>query len=92
MVKITKRINRDGLRNLCINKKWFTCGDCEAYETMLNKTNKDLTDNDVIEIAKDIYDNSYIERFADEYGVSFEEVFDNMVFEVFKIVNVFVIR
>lgn len=92
MVKLKKRIFRDELRRLCINKDWYTCGTVEQYDRLFNKLHDDMTDEEILYVARDIYKHSAIERFAREYGVPEEEVFDNIVYEVFEIVHTFVVR
>jgi hypothetical protein len=51
-----------------------------------------MNDDGIVEVCKDIYDHSDVEKTAEEYGVSYEEVFDNIVYEVFEIVHTFVER
>ena len=51
----------DDLKNLCMAKKWYTLGDQECFEKMLNKCKKsNITTEDIIEIAKDIHVYSYL--------------------------------
>ncbi|MDE7272638.1 MAG: hypothetical protein K2N95_06185 [Lachnospiraceae bacterium] len=48
---------RDSLRNLCIEKQWYTRGDCAEYEKLLSMTGdgeKHITTNDIVEIAENI--------------------------------------
>lgn len=91
-VTLTKRIFRDELRRLCINKDWYTCGDIKAYDNLFNMLHEDMDDTEIIGICIDIYDHSDVERFSKEYGVSYEDTFDNIVFEVYEIVHTFVKR
>lgn len=91
-ISISRRIFRDELRRLCINKEWYTCGDIKAYDALFDKLHKDMEDTEIIGICIDIYDHSNIERFSQEYGVSYEEVFDNIVYEVYELVHTFVVR
>jgi hypothetical protein len=92
MVKLKKRIFRDELRNLCINKDWYTCGTVEQYDRLFDKLHDDMTEEEIVNVAIDIYDHSEVEKTAEEYGCSYEEVFDNIVYEVFEIVHTFVVR
>lgn len=68
-------IYMDSLRNLCIQKNWFTRGDCEEYDAFLNKVYEDGYDpktlfrnhrnmtNDVLrELAEDIQRYSHFEN------------------------------
>lgn len=92
MVKLRKQIFRDELRSLCVRKDWFTCGSIADYDAMFNKLNNDMSDNEIVNVAIDIYNYSDVEKTAEEYGVAYEEVFDNIVYEVFEIVHTFVVR
>ena len=92
MVKLRKQIFRDELRNLCVRKDWFTCGSIADYDAMFNKLNNDMSDEEIVDVCKDIFDYSDVEKTAREYGVAYEEVFDNIVYEVFEIVHTFVVR
>lgn len=91
-VTLTQRIFRDELRNLCINKDWYTCGDIKAYDNLFNMLHEDMDDTEIIGICIDIYDHTDVERFSEEYGVSYEDTFDNIVYEVFEIAHTFVKR
>lgn len=89
-IKTTKRITTDDLRNLCIEKDYYTCGDCEAYDELFDYVrDRDLTDSDIIAIADNIYDHSDIDRIAMEYGSSKDGVFNSIYFEVGRLVNWF---
>lgn len=92
MVKLRKQIFRDELRSLCVRKDWFTCGSIADYDAMFNKLNNDMSDDEIVNVAIDIYNYSDVEKTAEEYGVAYEEVFDNIVYEVFEIVHTFVVR
>ncbi|MDE7477164.1 MAG: hypothetical protein K2M91_04300, partial [Lachnospiraceae bacterium] len=48
---------RDSLRNLCIEKQWYTRGSCDDYEKLLSMTKdgeKHITTDDIVVIAEDI--------------------------------------
>jgi hypothetical protein len=91
-VTIRKRIFRDELRRLCINRDWYTCGDIKAYDNLFNMLHIDMDDVEIVGICIDIYDHSDVERISNEDGVSYEDVFDNIVFEVYELVHTFVKR
>jgi hypothetical protein len=91
-VTLSKRIFRDELRLLCINKDWYTCGDIEAYDNLFNMLHEDMDDAEIVGICIDIYDHSDVEKIASNYGVSYDEVFDSIVYEVFRLVHTFVKR
>lgn len=57
--KIVRRIPKGKLRNLCIEKGWYTNGNNVAYSNMLAMSNKDdITSDDIVEIATDIIEHS----------------------------------
>jgi hypothetical protein len=91
-VTLTKRIFRDELRTLCVKEDWYTCGDIDAYDNLFNMLHRDMDDAEIVGICVDIYDHSDVERFSKEYGVSYEDIFDNIVYEVYELVHTFVVR
>lgn len=60
MVEVMRWLDREKVREMCIKYRYYTCGDCRAYEAMLEKAN--LLDTDDLEavkqIAIDIYNHS----------------------------------
>lgn len=53
--KIYRLLSMEKLRNLCIQRDWYTKGDNGEYSNMLNMTNRGiLTSDDIVEIALDI--------------------------------------
>ena len=91
-VTLSKRIFRDELRRLCINKDWYTCGDIEAFYYMNHDDCNDMDDAEIVGICIDIYGHTDVEEIASNDGVSCEEVFDNIVYEVYRLVHTFVKR
>ena len=91
-VTLSNRIFRDELRRLCIDKDWYTCGDIEAYDNLFNMLHEDMDDTEIIGICIDIYDHTDVEGISKEYGVPCEDIFDNIVFEVYELVHTFVAR
>ena len=91
-VTLSKRIFRDELRRLCINKDWYTCGDIEAYDNLFDMLHEDMDDAEIVGICIDIYGHTDVEEIASNDGVSYEEVFDNIVYEVYELVHTFVER
>jgi hypothetical protein len=89
-VTLSKRIFRDELRRLCIDKDWYTCGDIVAYDNLFNMLHEDMDDAEIVGICIDIYDHTDVERISNEDGVSYEDIFDNIVFEVYELVHTFV--
>jgi hypothetical protein len=91
-VTLSKRIFRDELRTLCTNKDWYTCGDIEAYDNLFDMLHEDMNDAEIVGICIDIYSHTDVERFSKQYGVSYEDIFDNIVYEVYELVHTFVVR
>lgn len=59
--KEVRRIFADDLRNLCIEKGWYTRGDGKAYAHLLigkAQDKENITTDDIVEIAQDIIDHS----------------------------------
>ena len=67
--KEIRRLYDDDLRNLCINKNWYTRGNTEEYTNLLNMCNKNnITTNDIVEIATNIMNHSNdVERELSSY-------------------------
>ena len=81
--KEIRKINASSLRQLCIDRDWYTAGDNDEYEHLLfdlanNKEN--LNTADIIEIAADIMEHSALD---DGYTI------ESIAFEVARIANVF---
>jgi hypothetical protein len=89
-VTLSKRIFRDELRTLCINKDWYTLGDIKAYDNLFDMLHEDMDDAEIVGICIDIYGHTDVERFSKEYGVSYDDIFDNIVYEVYELVHTFV--
>lgn len=54
-ITISDAWSADTVRTMCINHSYYTCGDCEAYERMLNKvTASEPTPSAVYLVARDI--------------------------------------
>ena len=91
-VTIRKQIFRDELRRLCANKDWYTLGDIKQYDALFDKLSCDMDDAEIIGVCFDIYGHTDVKQISQEYGVSYEEVFDNIVYEVYELVHTFVER
>ena len=50
MITLTKRIFRDELRTLCINKDWYTEGNIKEYDNLFDKLHDDMTDDEILDI------------------------------------------
>lgn len=70
---ICRTINRDKVRQYCIENNYYTCGDCEEYEQMLDKcSNYDssncATDEEILDIARDIWEHSDMDEYLASGG------------------------
>lgn len=67
--KEVRVLGRETLRMLCIERRWYTKGTNEEYETVLKMASKDnITTDDIVEIATDIVEHSNLatyEEFTD---------------------------
>ena len=81
--KETRRITASALRQLCIDRNWYTGGDNDEYSHLLYDLANDkesLSTADIIEIAEDIMEHSDL---STDYTV------ECIAFEVARIANVF---
>lgn len=81
--KEIRRITAGSLRQLCIDKDWYTAGDNDEYGHLLYDLANDkenLSTADIIEIAADIMEHSDLD---DDYTI------ESIAFEVARIANVF---
>ena len=82
--KEIKRIDSSMVRSLCIKEKYYTCGDNAAYMNLLTTlcgSEKEMTMDDLEEIADDILMHSDGEIFSERYG-SPEEVFEAVLWQL----------
>lgn len=57
--KVIRKLTMQALRQLCIDRDWYDCGDNEEYSNLLFMTKKeDITSDDIVEIATDIIEHS----------------------------------
>lgn len=81
--KVIRRLSSDALRDLCIERAWYTNGNNDEYNNMLAKAQKeDITSDDVVEIANDIYLHSSNIRFEDFIAVCNAILFKSYSFMV----------
>ena len=71
------------VRNMCIKHEYYTAGDCEAYEKILNfvESHKPTTNN-IYKVATDIFKHSDIN--LDHYGVDEDEMIQAIMFDIHK--------
>ena len=66
-MKVERWIESSKVRAMCIKYRYYTCGDCEAYDAMLEKAH--LLDTEDLEgvkqIAIDIYNHSTLKYDKD---------------------------
>lgn len=73
--KVIRKLTMQALRQLCIDRDWYTDGDNEEYSNMLFMTKKeDITSDVIVEIATDIIEHSSNLTFDD-----FIEVCDSIL-------------
>ena len=54
-----RKIEMGEIRNLCIKKRWFTCGDVYSYNKLLAYSKyENITTDDLVEMAEQIKENS----------------------------------
>lgn len=59
MYRIVRRVEADKLRGLCIDRQYYTKGDCEAYGEMLFKfKGEDIYIEEIEWLARNIKDHS----------------------------------
>lgn len=65
-VREYRTITSDALRNLCIEKNWYTCGNNEEYGKLLESANKsNISADDIWVMATDIKKHSDTEHEID---------------------------
>ena len=69
-MKERRILRMDDLRRLCIEKSWYTRGDCEAYSRILRLADRcnNITTIVIVEIAEDIFNHSDKDYWKDCEG------------------------
>lgn len=81
--KVIRKLTMQALRQLCIDRDWYTDGDNEEYSNMLFMTKKeDITSDVIVEIAIDIIEHSSNLTFDD-----FIEVCDSILSESYSFMS-----
>lgn len=59
-MKEIRKTSRGAIRNACIERNWYTCGNCEEYEKILSYADKlkEVTTDELEKIATDIKNHS----------------------------------
>lgn len=73
MIKEFRKISKGAIRELCIKREWFTCGDNEDYEKLMKYgEKKNITTKDLEEMA------NIIIEYSDEDSLDYYSVEDVM--------------
>ena len=81
-MKERRTLRGDDVRRLCIEKNWYTRGDCEEYNQVLMLSNcEDITTDLIVRIAEDIYSHSDKDYWKDCES----DPVENICFEIARI-------
>ena len=83
-VQVTRRLDRDIVRDLCIKHDYYTMGDVREYDRLLDMIPLEPTDEDFIDIAKDIYRHTDIDRICGTYSCDETEAMASILFELYN--------
>lgn len=79
----------DSIREMCICKRYYTCGDTEAYSEMLDYVRNNSPKRSTINwICHNIYEHTDVEKFMETYGCDEAGVFEDIFYEVNNIIGV----
>lgn len=94
MIRFT--LNPDRIRELCINRKWYTLGSCADYDAMLEQVYMygcNLADFQAEELVKNIACgiriNSDIDRIKRDTGMSYDEIGEEMAHAILNTARVY---
>ena len=65
---VTYHLSPSSVRGFCIERNFYTCGDCRAYEAMFEMCHRATSTDDIFRIAEDIFEHSDIELIMEDYG------------------------
>lgn len=78
-----KRWSYSGVRSVCIDRNYYTCGDCAAYEKMLDFVRENGYSLDgLYHVAKDIAKHSDLTTYGYEKGSTCTEVIESIMYEL----------
>lgn len=82
-MKELRMIKADKVRGMCISGNYYTCGDCQDYNDMLNlcKTKNPTTDIYQL-IANNIIEHSDVEEIALTTGLTIHEMTKSIMWEL----------
>lgn len=78
---VKRVIDRSKVREMCIRHDYYTCGNCEEYEAMLNYVDEIDADNihEMKVVAENIFCHCAVDKFLSEYNCSEDEFKDNIL-------------
>jgi hypothetical protein len=83
--KETRKLYMMYLMTLCKQENWYTKGNNQEYDNLLNMTKKDIiTTDDIVEMATDIYEHSDMDN-----GNSMKDNMTNIMFKIASVCNYF---
>ena len=80
-----RKIYSDMVRSMCIRESYYTRGGVDAYTHLLVNLcdfEKEVTMDDLEEIAEDILEHSDVNSFCGQYGCSEEELFQSTLWKI----------
>lgn len=81
--KIVRKLSSEALRVLCVERDWYDLGDNEEYGNMLGMAKKkNITSDDIVEIASDIGEHSSNITYDD-----FEDVCDAILAKTYSFIS-----
>ena len=88
-VKVVRYLSASNVRQVCIDHNYYTCGDCDAYQKLLNNVMMldGVTDEDLLKITENIYNHSNIDKMMMEYGVDNAGIFQSIFYNIAKVVD-----
>jgi len=83
MIKEMRYISSMEVRNLCIKNNWYTCGDNEQYDYLLNTLcdKENITTQDMIIIATDIKTHSETDASIAEIATALANISTTIFYE-----------
>ena len=78
------------LRDICVKGRYYTRGTnseyCHLFSKVLDMDGdiKDLTEEDMYEIAEDIVEHSDIDRIRDETGLRRDDILAEVIYEIYR--------
>lgn len=85
-IKVEKRLRMDDVRRLCVEQGYYTCGNNEEYNRMLEMSNSNKVTNRLIyRIADNIAMHSDFKMFQKKYDdITYGELLQHIMYQVNK--------